>query len=135
MSEVLISAVILAMAVAASLRCWGAVTALEQQRRRQQQLRDWMELQLQRDQGLLHQHASHLALDCADPDQSAQGLQSLQAAWHQSEPLPLPVGAVADSSFELAGDGLLLLQLISGVYQRGRHYSLQGLGACLNEPA
>ena len=134
LTEVLVSAVILAMALMGSLRCWGALTVLEQQRRSQTLLLDWMELQLQRDQGLLHHQARHLDLDCANPDQSQQGLQSLQAAWQQSALLPPPAGASVDASLEPAGAGLLL-QLMSGEHQRGRFYSLQGLGACLDEPA
>ena len=131
----LISAVILGLFIAASLRCWGELTAIEWQRRQQQQLLAWMELQLQRDQGLLHQQARGLALNCADLAQLQQGLQTLQAAWHNSAPLRPPTGASADASLEPAGDGLLVLQLVSGEHQRMRHYSLQGLGACRDESA
>ena len=134
MSEVLISAVILGLFLAASLRSWSELTAMERHRRHQQQLLAWMELQLQRDQGLLHQQARRLALNCADPEQVQQGLQTLQAAWHKTAPLPSPTGASANASLKPAGDGLLVLQLVSGEHQRMQRYSLQGLGACRHEP-
>ena len=85
------------------------------------------------DQGLLYQQARRLALNCADPLQLQQGLQTLQAAWHKTAPLPSPTGASANASLEPAGDGLLVLQLVSGEHQRMQHYSLQELGACRDE--
>ena len=126
------SAVLLGIFSSAGLQLSGSIgrTAKQQQQSAAQQ--HWLALQLQRDAGLLIRQGALLAVDCSNQEQRHQGLQELQAIWQQA-------GSIAsDESFSIErqlqiADGLLELRVCAGELQRQRDFSLQGLGACIDE--
>lgn len=123
------SAVILGLASASSLQLWQGFSRIEQQRQQAQQRAQWMELQLQRDRGLLQQQAQQLALECRGDHWREQALAALFQAWQQSEPVAPPSGLNARSNLVRQGEHLLL-EVASAGQQRRQLYSLEGLGVC-----
>ena len=123
------SAVILGLASASSLQLWQGFSRAEQQRQLGQQRAQWMELQLQRDRGLLQQQAQQLAPDCSGGLWRERALAALLLAWHQSEPLAAPAGVNPRSDLMQQGEHLVL-EVASAGQQRRQLYSLEGLDVC-----
>ena len=125
----LVSAVILGLASVSSWQLWNGFSRAEQQRQLGQQRAQWMELQLQRDRGLLQQQAQQLAPDCSGGLWRERALAALLLAWQQSEPLAAPAGVNPRSNLVRDGEHLVL-EVASAGQQRRQLYSLEGLGLC-----
>ena len=92
----------------------------------------WLALQLQRDAGLLIRQGELLAVDCSKSEQREQGLLQLQALWKQAGLIEPAETFPIERQLQLTG-GLLELRVSAGELKRQREFSLQGLGACINE--
>ena len=126
------SAVLLGIFSSLGLQLSGSIGRAAQQQQQSAAQQDWLALQLQRDAGLLIRQGALLAVDCSKSEQREQGLLQLQSLWQQA-------GSIAsDESFSIErqlqiADGLLELRVCAGELQRQRDFSLQGLGACIDE--
>ena len=126
------SAVLLGIFSSLGLQLSGSIGRAAQQQQQSADQQHWLALQLQRDAGLLIRQGALLAVDCSDAEQRHQGLAELQGIWQQAgiiesgEPLP------TERQLEIA-DGLRQLHVSAGELQRQRQFSLQGLGACIDE--
>ena len=128
----LVSAVLLGIFSSLGLQLSGSIgRAAQQQKTAATQLR-WLALQLQRDAGLLIRQGALLAVDCSNEKQREQGLLQLQATWQQAGSIDAAEAFPTERQLQIA-DGLLQLRVGAGELQRQREFSLQGLGACINE--
>ena len=107
-------------------------TSKHQQQQQSAAQQRWLALQLQRDAGLLIRQGTLLAIDCSDSEQSRQGLEQLHSLLLQAGSINPPETFQTKRQLRLA-DGLLQLSVSAGVLQRQRDYSLEGLGACIDE--
>ena len=89
-------------------------------------------MQLQRDAGLLIRQGALLAVDCSDAEQRQEGLMELQALLEQAGSIEASEAFPTERQLQIA-DGLLQLRVSAGELERQREFSLQGLGACINE--
>ena len=114
------------------LQLSGSIGRAAQQQQQAAAQQHWLALQLQRDAGLLIRQGALLAVDCSDAEQRHQGLLQLQVTWQQAGSIDAAATFSTKRQLQLA-DGLLQLQVSVGELQRQREFSLQGLGACINE--
>ena len=114
------------------LQLSGSIGRAAQQQQQSAAQQHWLALQLQRDAGLLIRQGALLAVDCSNKEQRRQGLVELQATWQQAGSIESGEPFSPQRQLQLA-DGLLQLQVSVGELQRQREFSLQGLGACIDE--
>ena len=126
------SAVLLGIFSSAGLQLSGSIGRAAQQQQQSAAQQQWLALQLQRDAGLLIRQGALLAVDCSDAEQRHQGLLQLQALLEQAGFIE-PAETFSTQRQLQVADGLLQLQVSIGELQRRREFSLQGLGACINE--
>ena len=89
-------------------------------------------MQLQRDAGLLIRQGALLAVDCSNQEQREQGLAELQKLWQQAGSIESAEAFLTQRQLQIV-DELLELRVSAGELQRQRDFSLQGLGACIDE--
>ena len=126
------SAVLLGIFSSVGLQLSGSIGRVAKQQHQSAVQQDWLALQLQRDTGLLIRQGALLAVDCSKSEQREQGLQELQALLEQARSIE-PAETFSSKRQLQLSDGLLQLQVSVGELQRQREFSLQGLGACINE--
>ena len=126
------SAVLLGIFSSAGLQLSGSIGRAAQQQQQLAAQQDWLALQLQRDAGLLIRQGALLAVDCSNEEQREQGLLQLQALWHQAGSIESAEAFPTQRQLQIA-NGLLELRVSAGELQRQRDFSLQGLGACIDE--
>ena len=125
-------AALLAIFNSLALQLSGATTRAARQQKEAAAQQRWLALQLQRDAGLLIRQGALLAVDCSDKRQRLQGFLALQALWKQAGTIEPDESFPLQRQLELA-DGMLTLRVGVGALQRQREFSLQGLGACIDE--
>ena len=128
----LISAVLLGIFCSTGLQLSGSIGRAAQQQQQSAAQQHWLALQLQRDAGLLIRQGALLAIDCSNQEQRHQGLLQLQALFEQAGSIKPNEAFSIERQLQFA-DGLLQLQVSVGELQRQRDFSLQGLGACIDE--
>ena len=128
----LVSAVLLGIFSSLGLQLSGSIGRAAQQQEQLAAQQAWLASQLQRDSGLLIRQGALLAVDCSKKEQRRQGLLGLQALWQQAGSIESAETFSTERQLEIA-DGLLELLVSAGGLQRQRSFSLQGLGACLDE--
>ena len=126
------SAVLLGIFSSVGLQLSGSIGRAVQQQQQSAAQQHWLALQLQRDAGLLIRQGALLAVDCSESEQREQGLQELQSLWQQAGSIESAEMFLAQRQLQLA-DGLLHLRVRAGALQRQRDFSLEGLGACIDE--
>ena len=126
------SAVLLGIFSSAGLQLSGSIGRAAQQQQQAAAQQHWLALQLQRDGGLLIRQGALLAVDCSNEKQREQGLLHLQALLEQAGSIE-PAETFSTQRQLQVADGLLQLQVSIGELQRQREFSLQGLGACIDE--
>ena len=126
------SAVLLGVFSSLGLQLSGSIGRAAQQQQQSAAQQHWLALLLQRDAGLLIRQGALLAIDCSDAEQRRQGLLELKALLEQAGSIEPAETFSMQRQLQLA-DGLLQLQVSVGELQRQREFSLQGLGACINE--
>ena len=126
------SAVLLGIFSSLGLQLSGSIGRAAQQQQKSSAQQHWLALQLQRDAGLLIRQGALLAVDCSKSEQREQGLLQLQALWQQAGSIEASEGFPTQRQLEIV-DGLLELRVSAGELQRQRDFSLQGLGACIDE--
>ena len=126
------SAVLLGIFISAGLQLSGSICRAAQQQQQSAAQQHWLALQLQRDAGLLIRQGVLLAVDCSNEEQLEQGLLQLQALWRQAGSIASAEAFPTQRQLQIA-DGLLELRVRAGELQRQRDFSLQGLGACIDE--
>ena len=128
----LVSAVLLGIFSSLGLQLSGSIGRAAQQQQQAAAQQHWLALQLQRDAGLLIRQGALLAVDCSNEKQREQGLLQLQALLEQAGSIE-PAETFSTQRQLQVADGLLQLQVSVGELQRQREFSLQGLGACIDE--
>jgi hypothetical protein len=128
----LVSAVLLGIFSSAGLQLSGSIGRAAQQQQQSAAQQHWLAFQLQRDAGLLIRQGALLAVDCSKREQRQKALLSLQALWQQAGSIQAAETYPTERQLQIV-DGLLELRVRAGDLQRHRDFSLQGLGACLNE--
>ena len=128
----LVSAVLLGILSSLGLQLSGSIGRAAQQKQQSAAQQHWLALQLQRDAGLLMRQGALLAVDCSNQEQRRQGLAELQAIWQQAGSIKAAEAFPTERQLQIA-DGLLQLRVGAGELQRQREFSLQGLGACIDE--
>ena len=126
------SAVLLGIFSSAGLQLSASIGRAAQQQQQSAAQQDWLALQLQRDAGLLIRQGALMAVDCSDAEQRRLGLLQLQALLEQAGSIEPAETFSTQRQLQIA-DGLLQLHVSVGELQRQREFSLQGLGACINE--
>ena len=126
------SAVLLGVFSNLGLQLSGSIGRAAQQQQQSAAQQHWLALQLQRDGGLLIRQGALLAVDCSNKEQRRQGLVELQATWQQAGSIEAAEAFPTERQLQIA-DGLLQLRVGAGELQRQREFSLQGLGACIDE--
>ena len=126
------SAVLLGIFSSLGVQLSGSIGRAAQQQQQAADQQHWLALQLQRDAGLLIRQGALLAVDCSNKEQRRHGLWELQALLEQARSIEPAETFSTQRQLQLA-DGLLQLQVSVGELQRRREFSLQGLGACINE--
>ena len=126
------SAVLLGIFSSAGLQLSGSIGRTAQQQQQSAAQQHWLALQLQRDTGLLIRQGALLAVDCSKNEQREQGLAELQKLWQQAGSIESAERFQTERQLQMA-DGLLELRVSAGELQRQRDFSLQGLGACIDE--
>ena len=126
------SAVLLGILSSLGLQLSGSIGRAAQQKQQSAAQQHWLALQLQRDAGLLMRQGALLAVDCSNQEQRRQGLAELQAIWQQAGSIKAAEAFPTERQLQIA-DGLLQLRVGAGELQRQREFSLQGLGACIDE--
>ena len=130
--EVLVSAVLLGIFSSLGWQLQASIGRAAQQQSAVEATRRWLALQLQRDAGLLIRQGALLALDCSNKEQRRQGLLELKGLMEQAGSIKPAETFSTQRQLQLV-DGLLALRVSAGEWQRQRDYSLEGLGACINE--
>ena len=133
LTEVLVSALLLGVFGSLGLRVQVSIAQAARQQHLQAQQQRWLAAQLQRDAGLLARQGALLAVDCLEPQHHRQGLQQLQQTLQGFGQLALPETFQAERQLDIVDD-LLQVTVAAGPWHRQQHYSLKGLGACINEP-
>ena len=126
------SAVLLGIFSSLGLQLSGSIGQAAQQQQQAAAQQHWLALQLQRDAGLLIRQGALLAVDCSNEKQREQGLLQLQATWQQAGSIEAAEPFPTERQLQIA-DGLLELRVRIGELERQREFSLQGLGACIDE--
>ena len=126
------SAVLLGIFSGLGLQLSGSISRAAQQQKQSAVQQDWLALQLQRDTGLLIRQGALLAVDCSKSEQRHQGLLQLHALWQQAGSIESAESFPTERQLAIA-DGLLELRVRAGELQRQRDFSLEGLGACIDE--
>ena len=126
------SAVLLGVFSSLGLQLSGSIGRAAQQQQQAAAQQHWLALQLQRDAGLLLRQGALMAVDCSKSEQREQGLLQLQATWQQAGSIEAAESFPTERQLQIA-DGLLQLHVSAGERQRRRVFSLQGLGACIDE--
>ena len=126
------SAVLLGVFSNLGLQLSGSIGRAAQQQQQSAAQQHWLALQLQRDAGLLIRQGALMAVDCSNKEQRRQGLVELQATWQQAGSIEAGEPFPTERQLQIA-DGLLQLHVSAGERQRRRVFSLQGLGACIDE--
>ena len=126
------SAVLLGIFCSTGLQLSGSIGRAAQQQQQSAAQQHWLALQLQRDAGLLIRQGALLAVDCSNEEQRQQGLAELQAIWQQAGSIEPAEAFPTKRQLQIA-NGLLELRVSAGGLQRQRDFSLQGMGACINE--
>ena len=126
------SAVILAVFSGAGVQLQASIGRAAQKQQRASEQQRWLATQLQRDAGLLQRAVAGLEIDCQLPEQRQQGLLTLRSMLEAAGPIGSREALATQRQLALA-DGLLSIRVQAGELQRQRDYSLQGLGACINE--
>ena len=126
------SAVLLGVFSSLGLQLSGAIGRAAQQQQQSAAQQAWLALQLQRDAGLLIRQGALLAVDCSKSEQREQGLLQLQALWQQAGSIASAEAYPTERQLQLTGE-VLELRVRAGELQRQRDFSLQGLGACIDE--
>ena len=126
------SAVLLGIFCSTGLQLSSSIGRAARQQQQSAAQQHWLALQLQRDVGLLIRKGALLALDCSDSEQRHRGMLELQALWQQAGAIESAETFPTERQLEIA-DGLLELRVRADQLQRQRDFSLQGLGACLDE--
>ena len=128
----LVSAVLLGIFSSLGLQLSGSIGRAAQQQQQSAAQQHWLALQLQRDAGLLIRQGALLAVDCSNEEQREQGLVELQALWQQAGSIKAAEAFPTQRQLQIA-NGLLELRVSAGELKRQRDFSLEGLGACINE--
>ena len=128
----LVSAVLLGIFSSVGLQLSGSIGRAAQQQQEAAALQDWLALQLQRDAGLLIRQGALLAVDCSNQEQREQGLAELQKLWQQAGSIESAEAFLTQRQLQIV-DELLELRVRAGELQRQRDFSLEGLGACIDE--
>ena len=128
----LVSAVLLGIFSSVGLQLSGSISRAAQQQQHSAVQQDWLALQLQRDTGLLIRQGALLAVDCSNEEQRHQGMLELQTLLQLAGSIESGEPFSTERQLEIA-DGLLELRVRAAELQRQRDFSLQGLGACINE--
>ena len=128
----LVSAVLLGIFGSLGLQLSSSIGRAAQQQQQFAAQQDWLALQLQRDAGLLIRQGALLAVDCSNEEQSEQGLLQLQALWHQAGSIASAETFPTERQLQIV-DEVLELHVSAGELQRQRDFSLEGLGACIDE--
>ena len=126
------SAVLLGIFSSLGLQLSGSIGRAAQQQTTAAAQQHWLALQLQRDAGLLIRQGALMAVDCSDAEQRHQGMLELQSLWQQAGSIEAAEPFPTERQLQIA-DGLLELRVGAGELQRQREFSLQGLGACIDE--
>ena len=126
------SAVLLGIFSSVGLQLSGSIGRSAQQQQQFAAQQHWLALQLQRDAGLLIRQGALLAVDCTKSEQRQEGLAELQFLWLQAGPIESAERFPTKRQLQIA-DGLLELRVSAGELQRQRDFSLEGLGACIDE--
>ena len=126
------SAVLLGIFSSVGLQLSGSIGRAVQQQQQSAAQQHWLALQLQRDAGLLIRQGALLAVDCSNQEQRHQGVQESQCLWQQAGSIKSAETFLVERQLQLA-DGLLHLRVSAGALQRQRDFSLEGLGACIDE--
>ena len=126
------SAVLLGIFSSLGLQLSGSIGRAAQKQQQSAAQQQWLALQLQRDAGLLIRQGALLAVDCSNEKQREQGLLQLQALLEQAGSIE-PAETFSTQRQLQVADGLLELRVGAGELERQREFSLQGLGACINE--
>ena len=126
------SAVLLGIFGSLGLQLSGSIGRAAQQQQQFAAQQHWLALQLQRDAGLLIRQGALLAVDCSNEEQLEQGLLQLQALWQEAGSVEPAEALPTQRQLQIA-NGLLELRVSAGELQRQRDFSLQGLGACIDE--
>ena len=126
------SAVLLGIFSSAGLQLSGSIGRAAQQQQQSAAQQDWLALQLQRDAGLLIRQGALLAVDCNNQEQRHRGMLELQALWQQAGFIESAEMFPIERQLEIV-DEVLELRVSAGELQRQRDFSLQGLGACIDE--
>ena len=133
LTELLVSALLLGVFGSLGLRVQVSIAQAARQQHLQAEQQRWLAAQLQRDAGLLARQAALLAVDCLEPQHHHQGLQQLQQTLQGFGQLASPKTFQAERQLEIVDD-LLQVSVAAGPWHRQQHFSLKGLGACINEP-
>lgn len=128
----LVSAVLLGIFSSLGLQLSGSIGRAAQQQQQSAAQQHWLALQLQRDAGLLIRQGALLAVDCSNKEQRQEGLMELQALLEQAGSIEPDETFSMERQLQIA-NGLLELRVRAGEQQRQRDFSLQGLGACIDE--
>ena len=126
------SAVLLGIFSSLGLQLSGSIGRAAQQQQQSAAQQHWLALQLQRDAGLLIRQGALLAVDCSKSEQREQGLLQLQALWQQAGSIASDERFSTERQLQLTGE-VLELRVSAAELQRQRDFSLQGLGACIDE--
>ena len=126
------SAVLLGIFSSLGLQLSGSIGRAAQQQQQSAAQQHWLAFQLQRDAGLLIRQGTLLAVDCSKSEQREQALLQLQALWQQAGSIQSAETFPIERQLQRTG-GLLELRVSAGELKRQRDYSLEGLGACINE--
>ena len=126
------SAVLLGIFSSAGLQLSGSIGRTAQQQQQSAAQQHWLALQLQRDVGFLIRQGAQLAVDCSNEEQRQQGLAELHKLWQQAGSIASAEAFPTERQLQIV-DELLELRVGAGELQRQRDFSLQGLGACIDE--
>ena len=126
------SAVLLGIFSSLGLQLSGSIGRAAQQQQQSAAQQDWLALQLQRDAGLLIRQGALLAVDCSKSEQSEQGLSELQALWQQAGAIEAAEPFSTERQLQIV-DEVLELRVSAAELQRQLDFSLEGLGACIDE--
>jgi hypothetical protein len=131
LTEVLVSAVLLALWLSLGLQGWQRAMAQASVARSVRGGALVLQRQLGRDEGVVRRHARLVGIPCDQPEQRLLRLQQLAEAVMVQAPLALADGWRLDRWVGVAADELVLRwRLEPAGLERQRHLRLEGLGAC-----
>ena len=126
------NAVLLGIFSSLGLQLSGSISRAANQQHQSAAQQGWLALQLQRDGGLLIRQGALMAVDCSDAEQRHRGLMELQALLEQAGSIDAAETFPTERQLQIA-DGLLELRVSAAELQRQRDFSLEGLGAYIDE--